>query len=369
MRAFYEAPSEFEPRTPDDVASIVEALASATSLDRRAREFPVERESLERAAGALEAVARAEGPPVDRADPSPAQLDRFIDARVISPALRPFFAAGLPRRLERPEEEDAYGAAVETSRIPDEPLLYYCLGAWWGEWLVRHRSAAWALEAPLTVPQWFPDGLTTMLTVCLLPFSQVAKKVADPEGDNLAFKSGLVERPVKELPPFPLIASLADARHAADALMKPSAREAIRLLEAGEDRAAFDAFLAAVEEDHENPRLLALAVQHAMTGGVFDLAERWQHTLLELVPGHPASRHNLAVIHLYTGRPAEALSVLEALVAEVPRYGRARLTLAAVLGDAGRAQDALQHLEWVTQNDRQLAGEAAEQAKRLRARQ
>ena len=245
MRAFYEAPSAFEPRTPEDVAAMVEALARATSLDRRARQFPIEREVLERAASALEAVARVDGPALDRADPSPAQLDRFIDARVISPALRPFFAAGLPRALERAEEVDAYEAAVEASRIPDEPLLYYCLGAWWGEWLVRHRSAAWTLEAPLTVPQWFPDGLTTMLTVCLLPFSQVAKKVADPEGDNLAFKSGLVERPVKELPPFPLLASLADARHAADALLKPSGREAIRLLESGENQAAFDAFLSA----------------------------------------------------------------------------------------------------------------------------
>jgi hypothetical protein len=127
------------------------------------------------------------------------------------------------------EEQEQYYLAAEANRVPDEPLLYYAMGAFWGERLVRHQEVEWALFEPLRAVQSFPDMVTGAGTICLHPFSQVGKKLADPEGDQLAFKLAAATQNKRYFPPYPLTAALADSEVAAAASLPPDARQALKL--------------------------------------------------------------------------------------------------------------------------------------------
>ena len=143
-------------------------------------------------------------------DPDPEQLDRLIDAHLIDPILRRFF--GELRGDLTKEEEQAYDLAMERNRVPDEPLLYYALGAFWGEWLTRHRGAKWALYEPLRPVQSFADFESSRGITCTFPFSHVVKKMGAPESDSLAPMFFAV--PNRNSRPILLLVSPADVEHA-----------------------------------------------------------------------------------------------------------------------------------------------------------
>ncbi|MGC4117205.1 MAG: tetratricopeptide repeat protein [Myxococcales bacterium] len=358
LRVFYKPLTGFAEEPVPEVRKLVEALSRGAMLPADAADYPTDPTALRTAASSLESAARdLLGARLSLDDGDPSQLDLLVETHLLPTTLRPFFAKGRLRGLSE-AEADTYATAREGLRIPREPLLYYALGAWWGEWLVRHCRCDWRLFAPLHPLQTFPDAITVQVTLCLHPFSQVTKKLCDPEGDNLAFKSALASESRREVPPFPLLASLADAEQAFHSRLHPRAREALELQQQKDGQGAFDAFCDAIDAGTDDPHTLVLAGMHAISGGVLDAAEDWLGRVLERYPAHRVTRHNLAVARAQAERYPEALQLLEPLVAEAPEYGRARMTLASLLMELGRAADAGEHLQWIVENDPELAGQA-----------
>jgi len=361
VRAFYQSYAKVFDETPADLLPLIAKLEQASGVARAATEFPISPQALSQAARAFE-VAALEAYQfrlsVDVADPE--QLDRFANTFLIDPALRPYFDGAGPREL--PEEESrGYFDAVESLRVPNEPLLYYCMGAFWGEWLVRHRQAVWALYPPLKPIQSFPDMISASNTLCAHPFSQVNKKLSDPEGDQLAYKAKVMQAEARYLPPLPLIASLADAEEAALATLPPFTRAACDLEKSGDADGALRAYAEAIASNGKDLRTLSLAVQAAWQGKRWEFVEHWSLAALRSAPTHPVFSHNLAVLYAGTpGRLNDAVKLLETALRTNPAYGRGHLTLASCLFELGDRDAARAEAMWVIENDPQLRSAAEE---------
>jgi tetratricopeptide (TPR) repeat protein len=335
IRAFYKLYGDWLPQTPAHVASFVNRVATLTGLPAQADTYPAVESAVRKVAGA---AARAAGETLpaeldlDNADP--AQLDRLIDGLV-------------PQSAE-------WG-------VPREPLLYYSLGAFWGEWQVRHRQARWSLYSPLRPVQSFPDMVTAGPTICSHPFSQVCKKFTDPEGDNLEFKSKAMASHKRFLPPFPLLASLADADRAARDLLPEIAQRGADAEEADNPAQAYELYCEAAYHNDQIPQLLARIIGVAWQLEKWDMVDGVSQRLLALVPDHPTTCHNLAV--LYSGNEEylnEAIDLLQQALTSDPHYARAHMTLASCLAERGDRNGARQHAQWVVENDQELAEEAKE---------
>ena len=362
--AFYTPYAEFMEATPADIAAFVQQLEIRTGLLRSDVIFPSSQEALAGAASAFVAAASEVFDfelSLDAEDAG--QIDRFANMCLIDPVLRGFL--GPDGWTEDMPEEDVerLAKALDTSKIPNEPLLYYAMGSFWGEWLVRHRHAAWRLYDPLQPIQAFPDMITTATTICMQPFSQVTKKLSDPVGDNLAFKAKVTGAMRRCFPPYLLVASIADAEQAESSLLPPEILEAWQLANHGNHADAVAAFDAYLDPGVDDPRLFYLAIPSAWESQNWRLVEVWSLRALELAPRHPVLNHNLAV--MYSQIPEardDAIKMLQTALAEDPGYGRAHLTLASVLLDAGRREEALDHVEWIVEHDPGLR----EEAERLR---
>jgi tetratricopeptide (TPR) repeat protein len=345
-RAFYKPYAPFFRRTPDDVAFFVDALRQRSGLPTSGADFPADVKAVRAAAAAFADAANSiYGFTFDLKSPDATQLDRFLDAHM-------------------------NGAIGE--RVPNEPLLYYAMGCFWGEWLVRHRECAWALYAPLNPIQSFPDGLSVQNTICLQPFSQVNKRFSDPEGDNLAFKADITTADRKLMPPFPLIASTADADQAIRDLMPEGAADALDAWEADDAELALALFKGALDDHPNDPRLLDHAVACAWELERFDEARAWLERLVKLCPDRTHFAHNLAV--LLTGAEEtvpRAIALLEQALKVDPGYARARITLASLLHDydLGRTPEAIRHCQWVLANeeDDELTNDAREVLKEIKS--
>lgn len=364
--ALYEPYTPFLAKTPADVAAFVDLLAEQTGLPYQAEEYPVDEASIQSAAAALAAASAARfGFELSLASPDAAQLDRLINAHLVDPGLRPFLRAhGLREDLTEAEEAACEQAMTEL-RIPREPLLYYCLGCFWGEWLCRHRQAAWALVAPLRPVQVFPHQVPVGSTVCLHPFSQVVRKLSDPEGDQLASRAtpDLVRR---YFPPLPLLASVSDAEYAVFAPLPPAARRASCLEGVGQMAEALACYGEALAAAPDHLGLHVLAAWCAWRAEDWERAETWLRAGLALSPQHPVLCHRLGV--LSSRRPegmVEARHLLQTAVASLPDYGLARLALASLHAQAGETEQALAEARWVQENDAELQEAAAELLARL----
>jgi tetratricopeptide (TPR) repeat protein len=367
LQAFYRLMVPAAASIPEDLGRLVAQLAERTGLPRRAAEYPVDEPTIAAAAEELvEGVRAVFGFTLDLAVDDATQLDRFLDAHVIDPALRPFFADGGPRKELGEDESRRFAECKAACRAPDEPLLVYALGAFWGEWLVRHRRFQWRLYPPLRPVQAFPDMITAQATICVHPFSQVCKKLGDPEADNLAFKARVFHFTRRYFPPYALLASLADSEQAAIEMLPPSAREALVVQQQGDAKRALELLLRAGEEDTHNPRLLYLIITAAYRLKLFDLMEGTSYHLLEMIPDHPLANHNLAV--LYASRKEllpEAEKLLRTALASDPEYSRAHITLAMVLRDLDRIEEAKEHVRWVREHDPEMRAEADDWLRRL----
>ena len=360
IRALYRLDVPWAPSIPDDMERFLDLLAQRTRLRRDATEFPVEPGAMARVAQVFAEEARhvfhcTLSPDSDDA----AQLDRFADAHLIDPALRPFFTAGRPCAGEDGKPTEQWAQAVGQLCVPKEPLLFYAMGAFWGAWLVRHGKCRWALYAPLDPVQSFPDFLTTAGTVCVQPFSQVGRKLADPAAGNLAHKAQTLAANKQCFPPFPLLASPADAIYATVQMLPEPARRALAARQRGNEVEAFGLLLQASEEEPGNTQVLHMVVMSAWSLKRYDILEGASYHLLDLLPDHPLVNHNLAA--LYASRPdllPNAVVLLEKALAVDPHYGRARLTLASCLRDLGRLDEAQEHAAWVRDNDAALKAEA-----------
>lgn len=359
IRALYRIDAPWAESLPEDLERFVEQLARRTRLRREEREFPTDPATLARTAQLFVEEARHVYHFSLSLDNDAAELDRLIDSHVIDPALRPLLAAGQPDEGENPERSEEWSQAMEQRRLPNEPLLFYALGAFWGEWLVRRQKCRWALYPPLNPVQSFPDLLASAGTVCIQPFSQVCRKLADPVAGNLAIKARALAARRQYFPPFPLLASPADAVHATVQMLPEPARRALAARQRGSEVEAFGLLLQAGNEDPENTQVLHMIVMSSLAVKRYDIMEGASYHLLDLLPDHPVVNYNLAA--LYASRPdllPKAVELLEKALEVDPQYGRARMTLASCLRDLGRLEEAQQHAVWVRDNVPDLKAEA-----------
>jgi hypothetical protein len=151
VRKLYEPNAPFAPRSKPEVEALVAALARKTRLPRGDVDYPVDASVLASTARALEeAVAELFGGGLRVEDESAAQLDVLVGSRLLAPELRRSLASGRVAELQEGEER-VFAEAYARIEVPREALLYYALGAWWGEWLVRHRRAAWWTLAAMLI--------------------------------------------------------------------------------------------------------------------------------------------------------------------------------------------------------------------------
>ena len=353
----YAPPVPFMEQTPSDLEFFLGRVAELAQLPREVQTYPSDPDTLHRTAQALITAARETyGVPLSLQDSDPAQLDRFVNEKLIDERLRPFFAGDRGRADLTRAERRAQVSAAREMRVPHEPLLYYALGCFWGEWLVAQRGFLWRLYPPLRPIQAFPAFVTVDQTACAHPFSQVTRKLADPEGAALAL--ALPPAALKRyFPPFLLTASPSDAEHAVREGTPVAVRQAREAATPGEAVTLYQKALTTVPP---TAHLYALAGRAAWESERWDLADEWLRKGLELQPRHPVLSDDLA--HVYERMPdglERAVSVLEEALAEDPDYARARLTLASCLLQLGRTEEARKQARWVLATEPSLKDQAA----------
>lgn len=353
----YKPSRPFYDTTPADIAAIAEALHARTRLPRHADEYPDDVVALHDAAVALEVVAKeACNFTLDFLEKDGTQLDRFIDVHVVDERVRKFLAMDKDGAVSKDDVQE-FAAALDAMRVPNEPLLLYALGAWWGEWLIKFRRCIWGIYPPLRPVQVFPDMITGSHTVCIHPFSQVNKKLGSPEADNLSFKGVLSARSMG-VAPYPLIATPADSDYATAQLLPAEARRAIALQKDGDHKGALRLFAKAAAEEPDNVRILSLAAPSAFETRDYAHAEALLTEVLAKEPELPVLNHNLAILYTWSKRMPQARALLERAVKSDPNYSRARLTLAMVCRDLNDVPAARAQMEWVREHDAQLKADA-----------
>ncbi|HJQ38730.1 MAG TPA: tetratricopeptide repeat protein [Thermoanaerobaculia bacterium] len=176
--------------------------------------------------------------------------------------------------------------------------------------------------------------------------------MTDPNGDGLAFASAPELVVNRYLPPYPLIAAMADAQHAAKMALPAEVRDAV----SANDYARF------LNRSKDAPvRVYSLAIEQAWKEEEWTLVERWSREAIRLAPRNAPLKHNLAVVLSNDPRTMpEAIALLRQALAQDENYGRAHLTLASCLLDTGQRDEARVHAEWVRDHDGQLKRDAEE---------
>ncbi|MBL0385921.1 tetratricopeptide repeat protein [Tumebacillus sp. ITR2] len=311
----------------------MEKLREASAEFRTVGGWKVSTADVQRAAERLvEVVREVFGAPLSLDDEDGTHFDAFLNSHVIAEDLRALFDGARVREGLKDAEYEGFARRIAANSIPAEESLYYFLGAYWGEWLVRHRGAVWMLHAPLRPLQAFPDMITSNGTVSLHPFSQVLKKIADPIGDNLAYKAGVF--PNEYIPPYPLIASMADHREATLALLPSEVREAQGAVKQGDMEGALQLLEQAVEREPGNLLLLLQLQQTAWQAQEWELTHKALTSLLRQYP-HARSYYNLGVFYAQFDLLDEAVESMRQAILLNPKYGRAKVTMAALLAEQG----------------------------------
>jgi hypothetical protein len=351
VREFYRAYAQTYAELPEDIEGLVGRLAERTGLARDAGDYPTDPGALLAAAAAL----GAEG--LDLGDPDPGLLDRFIHERLLDPRLRPMFLDG---SFESNEGQRELARLAESILVPDEPLLYYALGAFWGEWLCRHAGAKWFVHAPLRPLQSFPDACEQGTALLALPFSHVTKKLASPDGDMLEAKAQHLAE-MLTFPPLALAASLVDGPQVIAELLPGALKSAEELLADGQVEVAFSLLADAVNENVDNGHFLHKVEQLGWKHEQFALVHHCSGLQVQLAPHNPRILHNFAVIESMRNDGLEnAIGILFRVLEIDGRYGRGRLTLASCLHEAGRDEEARDHAQYVVDHHPELKEEAAE---------
>jgi tetratricopeptide (TPR) repeat protein len=344
-KAFYNPPAPLTEELPADVRRFAELLRERSAILRPVAGWSVAASDLREAAEIFAAAAHEVfGVRLSVDDEDPTHFDAFLNRYLIAEELRPLFDGAQVREDFSDADYERFAQLIGKTPIPAEESVYYFAGAYWGEWLVRHRGATWALHAPLRPLQAFPDMITAHQTVALLPFSQVVKKLADPVSDTLASKAHAFGS--EYLPPYPLIASLADSEEATVALMPEKARAGLEAAAKGDMAGALALLQEAAEGEPEN--LLVLA--HIQVIGW--QAEEWEavhRAMTQLLRQHPHARtfYNLGVFYAQFDLLEEAVESIRQAVLLHPPYDRAKLTMAALLAEKGemaRARSILQEV-------------------------
>ncbi|MGB8954733.1 MAG: tetratricopeptide repeat protein [Tumebacillaceae bacterium] len=333
MKAYYTPSVPLTDEVEMKVEEFLARLLEESKAFRGLTGWAVEAERLAQAAGVFARVASEHFKvTLSLDDEDPLHLDAFLNQHLIAPELRSFFDGPKVKEGLPASDYEQLMMFIEGTAIPREESLYYFLGAYWGEWLVRHREAVWSVFTPLRPLQAFPDMVTSHGTVCLHPFSQVLNKLTDPIGDSLANKAQVF--PVDYLPRYPLIASIADANEATLSLMPEPARRAYTALATYDLEKALELMLDGLEQDPENLPLLAEAAQVAWQAEQWELTHKAMTALLRMRP-HPRTYYNLGVFYAQFEAMDEAIESLRQAVLLNPRYDRAKMTMALLLAEVG----------------------------------
>lgn len=351
VRGFYRTYAQTYAELPEDIEGMVGRLAKRTGLARDEAEYPAD------AGGVLAAAAALGAEGLDLADPDAGMLDRFIHAHLLDPRLRPMFLDG---SFESNEGQRELAKLEESVLVPDEPLLYFALGAFWGEWLCRHAGAKWFLYPPLRPLQSFPDAMEQGTALLALPFSHVTKKLASPDGDMLEAKAQHLAE-MLTFPPLALAASLVDGPQVVADLLPGALESAEELLADGQVEVAFSLLADAVNEHTDNGHFLHKVEQLAWKHEQFALVHHCSGLQVQLAPHNPRVLHNFAVIEsMRDGGLENAIGILFRVLEIDSRYGRGRLTLASCLHEADRDEEARDHAQYVVDHHEDLKDEAAE---------
>lgn len=354
----YDAP-------PGDIGLLVRRLGELTRLARDAEIYPADVHSLAKAATAFATAARE----VFRFDldlerAGPVQLDRLCNAHLVDPRVRDLFD-GPELRYDAPRDRLAtYDALKGTLRLPPDPLFFYALGAWWGEWLVRHTVGRWFPVDEVAPLRECPDFAEEGTVLLAFPFAHALRKLRDPEGDSFASKTGVLAARLL-FPPLALAASPAAAGIRAAVL--PEALERARnLLSVDEKERAFALLAEMVAAEPRNGHLLHEVERLGWEHGQFALVHHCCRLQVALVPRNPRVLYNYAVIEsMREGGVQGSIETLQKALEIDPAYDRARLTLADCLREAGRTGEAREHARYLVQEGGDLATAAAELLDRL----
>jgi len=355
---FYQIYATYYDETPPGVKRLVDSIERATDLPRRGvSTWPIdERAVAESAAAFAQSANNIFFADLDLDIAGPAPIDTFAREHLVDPALRKVL-----------EDDEKYGAILEaeSQRVPDEPLLYYALGCFLGEWLVRHAGAKWFLHAPLDPIQSFPDMLRTVTLTALAPFSLATKLIADPLGNSFAAVTHAL--PAATLyGPAALCASVSDSEEILRELVGEKVAKATERLRAGKKDAAFEMLEAAVEKNKDNGHLLHQVAVLGWDHHEYGLVHRASALQSELAPESTETQHNFAAIEsMREGGLEPAIEILERLLESDPGYARTRLTLASCYHESGQPLKAMAMAKWLVDNDPEYAEPAGELLKEL----
>jgi tetratricopeptide (TPR) repeat protein len=344
-KQYYQTPPLKTDNFSEPVRQFLAKLREESAAFHTVGGWAVSTPELQRAAEVFARAAREVfDAPLSLEDEDAMHLDVFLNRHLIAEEVRPLFDGAKVREGLSDAEYQRFAESIEATRIPAEEALYYFLGAYWGEWLARHRGAVWMMQAPLKPLQVFPDMITSNGTVCLHPFSQAVKKIADPVGDNLAYKSSVFHN--EYVPPYPMIASMADSREATLALMPQEARLAQEAVKHGDAEAALSLLQQAVEREGDNLLLLIQLQQTAWQAQEWEIVHGALTSLLRQHP-HARSFYNLGVFYAQFDLFDEAVECMRQAILLNPHYGRAKVTMAALVAEQGEYSVAKALLEQV----------------------
>jgi len=344
-KEFYNLPRPLTSELPQDLQRLVDRLQEQMATFKPLTGWLTGADDLARAADVLAQVAHEVFKVrLSVEDEDPTHFDAFLNRFVIAADVRPLFDGARVRENYSDAEYEAFAAKIEGSSLPDREALYYFLGAYWGEWLVRHRRATWMMQGPIRPLQAFPDMITSYGTVCLMPFSQVLKKLCDPAGDNLGYKASVFE--AEYLPPYPLIASMADRQEAVLSLMPTEARLADTAIKSGDLQGALSLLTAASVREPDNLLVLGQIQLVAWQAEEYEVAHKAMTALLRQ-HSHARTFYNLGAFYAQLELIDEAIESMRQAILLHPNYGKAKLALAGLLcarGEVELAREILTHL-------------------------
>ncbi len=343
--ADYFERGELGPSWPD-LASFIERLQGLTALSIDGPIYPCDAEHRRLAAGATMRAAReVYDHNLDLSNPDPTALHTFFVRHLIDPSLRPFFKKGELNTTN----PSAYVRALDKTRLPNAPLLYFALGCFYGEWLTKHTLCHFATEAPVQPMQDCFDATETGQVVLLYPFSHVTKALRDPQGDGIWCKADFEQDRVRLLLPSTYVEVDEDGRiteRAADGSEAQEFHGSLPLFR--DDEQALERLPRWLEERPHDTLLRELAMEAAFRVGDLATAEALADDLVRL---EPKPLHLLRRVDLRWRRNNAAsddlLEDLDAALKLEPRFARARLRRADVLANLGRVDEAVIELEVV----------------------
>jgi len=332
-KGFYEVGVPLMREVGGKLGGFLTSLKNASAAFRPVAGWRVEVEALAEAAAVFARTAyEVFAVRLSLEDEDPLHLDTFINLHLIPEAVRPLFDGGRIRDGLTDAEYEAFAEQLGAMQIPAEESLYYFLGAYWGEWLVRHRGAQWTLYAPLRPLQRFPDMLSSHGTAVLLPFSQAVKKLIDPATETLGYKAQIFAQ--EYLAPYPLAAALADATEARLSLLPPLCRVAEEKLASGDVQGAMTVLQAVAEQEPDAEQVLLQLSQVAWQAEEWEVAHGAMTALLRQRP-HARTFYNLGVFYAQFDLLDESIESLRQAVLLDPHYDRAKVTMAALLAEMG----------------------------------